>query len=169
MAEESTQESSNTDSVATESDKNYTADEVKTLRKQIEDGFKTKYADYDALKAKAEQFDAAAEAQKSEAQKAIDAALKERDEALATVTKSQREIALTKASIPEDEWDDFADWSPAQIAKYGEKAAAQAGTQEPLKPPTQRGREQFISGSGSQDASPSRSDLKKTIDSIPRR
>lgn len=99
--------------------------------------------------AKAKQHDELLESQKTEAQKAIDAAAKERDDALAEVAKSRREIALTKAGIAEDEWDDFADWTPAQIAKYGEKAAAAVA--DDTKRPRQRGIAQFVSGGGTND------------------
>ena len=99
-----------------------------------------RYADYDDLKA-------AADATKSETQKTLDALAKERDDLTKELSVSKREAALIKAGIPEDEWDEFAEFSATQIGKIAAKLA-KPGEEKPSEPPQQRGRERLVPGSG---------------------
>jgi len=72
MAEEATT-TQETTATGGDSKKTYTADEVKALRSEIETSFRSKYADYGDLKAKAAELDKQTEANKSELQKTQDA------------------------------------------------------------------------------------------------
>lgn len=105
--------------------------------------------------AKAKQHDELIESQKTEAQKAIDAANRRADEAEASAGKTKREAALTVAGIPEDEWDDEDAWhhglSADQIKKVAASMSAPRDDDEPNKPPRQRGADTFVGGNGTRE------------------
>jgi hypothetical protein len=116
---------------------------------------KAGYADYDEIKAKAAEHDALIESQKSENQKAIDAALKERDDIASEFEAHKRKSALDK--IPEDKRATFDGKSAAEIESAIALAAALAPAegqeqQNGKQPPAQRGQEHFVSGAGHRQA-----------------
>lgn len=120
---------------------------------------RSKYADYDDIKAKAAKHDELIESQKSEAQKAIDAANKKAEDAIAKATAAERKAVLAEAGIKGDDVALFdgvpADKIPALAAKIA------AATKEP---PAQRGRETFVSGSGArQEGDPDMEGLVKDL------
>lgn len=99
--------------------------------------------------AKAKSHDELIESQKTEAQKAIDAANKKAEDAIKKATAAEREAVLAKAGVKDEDVDLF-DGVPAD--KIADIAAKIAGSSESGKePPTPRGKERFVTGSGRQD------------------
>jgi hypothetical protein len=123
---------------------------------------RSKYADYDDIKAKAAEHDKLIESQKSEAQKAIDAANKKAADAIAKAAVAEREAVLAKAGVKDEDVALF-DGVPAdKIAALAAKIAAANGTSN--EPPAQRGRETFVPGSGSrQEGDPDMEGLVKDL------
>jgi hypothetical protein len=122
---------------------------------------RSKYADYDDIKAKAAEHDRLIESQKSEAQKAIDAANKKAEEAIKKAAAAEREAVLAKAGVKDEDVALFdgvpADKIPALAAKI---AAANTTNQ----PPAQRGRETFVPGNGvREDVDPDMEKLVKDL------